>query len=178
MAPISTSRSDQSVGLRRALALAVLCVAPLASGCYAYTLVEHAPVGSLARVRIPVQPVVVAPGQPPETVAIEGRILSAGDTLSLETNTRRFIGAFRELMGRDTLRVARGAVASIEVREFSAVRSVALGAAVAAGTAALALAARDTEGGRAGEGPGGGGSESFFTAVGIPLGAALRLFGR
>ena len=174
----STPRSDRPAGLRRVLALALLCVAPLASGCYAYTLVEHAPVGSLARVRVPIQPAVIAPGRAPETVAIEGLVLSSGDTLSLETNTRRFIGAFRELMSRDTLRVARSAVASIEVREFSAVRSVALGAAVAAGTAALALAARGTEGGRAGEGPGGGGSESFFTAVGIPVGAVLRLFGR
>lgn len=149
----------------------------MASGCYAYTLVEHAPVGSLARVRVPIQPAVIAPGRPPETVAIEGLILSSGDTLSLETSTRRFIGAFRELMGRDTLRVARGAVASIEVREFSAVRSVALGAAVAAGTAALALAVQGTEGGQAGEGPGEGGSESFLTTVDIPLGAVLRLFG-
>ena len=173
----SASRSGHSGGLRRVLRLTLLCVAPLASGCYAYTRVEHAPVGSLARVRVPIQPAVIAPGRPPETVAIEGLILSSGDTLSLETSTRRFIGAFRELTGRDTLRVARGAVASIEVREFSAVRSVALGAVLAAGTAALALAARGTEGGQAGEGPGEGGSESFLTTVPIPLGAVLRLFG-
>ena len=165
-------------GTRRILPLALLCAAPLVAGCYTYTLVEDLPVGSVARVRVPARSAVVGPETFPETVAIEGLVLSLGDTLSLEAGTRQFAGTFREVLRYDTLRVARDRVASIEVRNFSVVRSVTLGAGVAAGTVALALAALGTEAGEGGEGPGHGGSESFTATLGIVVGTIARLFSR
>ena len=165
-------------GTRRILPLALLCAAPLVAGCYAYTLVEDPPVGSVARVRVPARSAVVGPATFPQTVAIEGLVLSLGDTLSLEAGTRQFAGTFREVLRYDTLRVARDRIASIEVRNFSVVRSVTLGAGVAAGTVALALAALGTEAGEGGEGPGQGGSESFTATLGIVVGTIARLFSR
>lgn len=164
--------------VRRVLPLALLGAAPLLSGCYTYTLVEEPPVGSVARVRVPVRSAVVAPETPPETVAVEGLVLSLGDTLSLEAGTRRFAGTSREVLRYDTLRVARDGVASIEVRNLSVARSVTLGAGVAAGTVALALAALGTGAGEGGEGPGQGGSGGFAATFSIVVGTVVRLFGR
>ena len=164
--------------VRRILPLALLGVAPLVGGCYTYTLAQDPPVGSVARVRVPVRSAAVGPEAPPETVTIEGLVLSLGDTLSLEAATRQFVGTFREVLRYDTLRVARDGVASIEVRNFSVVRSVTLGAGVAAGTVALALGAFRTETGQGGEGPGEGGSGSFAATFGIVVGTVARLFRR
>ena len=171
-------RSNRLGALGRMLPAALLCGAPLVSGCYTYRLVEEAPVGSVARLRVPVQTAIVDSNSPPETVAIEGLILSFGDTISFEASNRQVIGAFREVVRFDTLRVARTGLASIEVREFSRTRSVVLGVAVAAGTAGLALAALGVEGGEAGDRPGDGGSESFTSGIAIGVGAIARLFGR
>ena len=164
--------------IRRVLSLAVPGTAFLLSGCYTYRLVEEPLVGSVARVRVPVEAAVTGPGSPAGTVALEGLVVSAGDTLALETETRQFAGTFREVLRYDTLRVARDGVASIEVRNFSVVRSVTLGAGIAAGTVALALAALGTEAGEGGEGPGQGGSESFAATFSIVVGTVARLFGR
>ncbi|MXY32300.1 MAG: hypothetical protein F4Y48_13965, partial [Gammaproteobacteria bacterium] len=149
-------RSDRAGTLRPLLFAALLCGLPLVSGCYTYRLVEEAPVGSVARLRVPIQSAIVDPNAPPETVAIEGLIISFGDTISFEASNRQVIGAFREVVQYDTLQVARDGLASIEVREFSRARSVVLGVAVAAGTVGLALAALGVEGGAAGEKPGEG----------------------
>lgn len=170
--------SDPVGALRRLLFVALLSGMPLVSGCYTYSLVEDAPVGSAARLRVPIQSPIVDPSSPPETMAIEGLILSFGDTISLEASTRQIVGAFREVVHYDTLRVARDGLASIEVREFSKVRSVVLAAGLAAGTVALALAALGSEGGEAGEGPGRTGSESATAGISIAVGAIERLFGR
>ena len=162
----------------RLLGVAVLGAMPLVSGCYTYRLVEEAPVGSVARLRVPIQSAIVDPNSPPETVAIEGLILSFGDTIAFQASNRQVIGAFREVVQYDTLTVARDGLASIEVREFSKVGSVVLGTVVAVGTAALALAALGIEGGAAGEGPGGEGSESFTAGITVAVGAIGSLFGR
>ena len=164
--------------LRLLLPVALLSGIPLVSGCYTYRLVEEAPVGSVARLRVPVQSAVVGPGSLPETVAVEGLILSSGDTVSLEATTRQVAGAFREFVQYDTLQVARDGLASIEVREFAAVRSLAFGAGIAAGTVAIALAALGNEGGEAGERPGRGGTGSFTAAVSTAVAALRTLFGR
>ena len=171
-------RSDPVVALGRMASIALLCGVPLVSGCYTYRLVEEAPVGSVARLRVPIQSAIVDPNAPPETVAIEGLILSFGDTIAFQASNRQVIGAFREVVQYDTLTVARDGLASIEVREFSKVRSVVLGTVVAVGTAALALAALGIEGGEAGEGPGGEGSESLTAGITVAIGAIGRLFGR
>ena len=176
---LALARGAWAVVLRRAVALGLWGVVPLlAAGCHTYRLAEDAPVGAVARLRVPIQSQTGGPGSPPETAAIEGRILSSGDTLRLVASTRQFTGAFREFVRLDTLRLARADLASIEVREFSVARSVALGAGVAATTAALALAALGTESGEGGEGPGGSGSQSLAAVVSIPVGAVRRLFGR
>ncbi len=171
-------RSDPCGLLRRMLPAALLCGMPLVSGCYTYRLVEEAPVGSVARLRVPIQSAIVDPNSPPETVAIEGLIISFGDTISFEASNRQVIGAFREVVQYDTLQVARDGLASIEVREFSRTRSVLLGIGVAAGTAGLALAALGIEGGEAGQRPGGDGSESFTAGIAVGVGALGRLLGR
>lgn len=164
--------------LRHMLFAALLCGPPLVSGCYTYRLVEEAPVGSVARLRVPIQSAIVDPNSPPETVAIEGLIIAFGDTISFEASSRQVTGAFREVVQYDTLRVARDGLASIEVREFSRTRSVVLGVAVAAGTTGLALAALGAEGGQAGDRPGEGGAESFTAGISVGVGALGRLFGR
>ena len=164
--------------IRRILPVALLGAAPLLSGCYTYTLVEEPPVGSVARVRVPVRSAAAGPEIPPETVAVEGLVLSLGDTLSLEAGTRQFAGTSREVLRYDTLRVARDGVASIEVRNLSVARSVALGAGVAAGTVALALAALGTGAGEGGEEPGRGGPGGLAATFSIAVGAVARLFGR
>ncbi len=175
---ISMARSDPLGTLRRILSVALLSGMPLVSGCYTYRLVEDAPVGSVARLRVPLQSAVVGPSLSPETVAVEGLILSSGDTVSLEASTRQVAGAFREFVQYDTLRVARDGLASIEVREFAVVRSLAFGAGIAAGTVAIALAALGTEGGEAGERPDRGGFGSFTAAVNAAIGAVRTLYGR
>ena len=164
--------------IRRLRSLAVLATTFLLSGCYTYRLVEDPLVGSVARVRVPVETSVTGPGSPAGAVALEGLVLSAGDTLALETETRQLAGAFREVLRYDTLRVARDGIASIEVREFSVVRSVALGAGVAAGVAALAVAALGTEDGAGGGGSGDGGRGNLSAAVETAVAAFTRLFGR
>lgn len=171
-------RSDRSGALRRMFLAALLCAAPLVSGCYTYRLVEEAPVGSVARLRVPIQSAIVDPNSPPETVAIEGLILNFGDTISFQASNRQIIGAFREVVQYDTLQVARDGLASIEVREFSRVRSIVLGVGVTVGTAALALAALGVEGGQAGDQPSGEGPESFTAGIAVGVGAIGRLFGR
>lgn len=163
--------------IRRVLSLALPGTAFLLSGCYTYRLVEEPLVGSVARVRVPVE-AAAGTGSPAGTVALEGLVVSAGDTLALEAETRQFAGTLREVLRYDTLRVARDGVASIEVRNLSVVRSVTLGAGIAAGTVALALAALGTEAGEGGEGPGHGGSESFAATFSIVVGTVARLFRR
>lgn len=171
-------RSDSPGALRRMLFAALLCGLPLVAGCYTYRLVEEAPVGSVARLRVPIQTAIVDPNSPPETIAIEGLIISFGDTISFQASSRQIVGAFREVVQYDTLQVARNGLASIEVREFSSARSIVLGAAVAAGTTGLALAALGVEGGQAGDRPGEGGTQSFTAGIMIGVGAIGRLFGR
>ena len=158
---------------------AVLCVVLTVSGCYSYRLTDEAPVGTTARLRVPVQSAIVDPNSPPGTVAIEGKIISVGDTIRFEASTRHVLGTFRDVVQYDTLSVARDGLVSIEVREFSTTKSVLLGAGIAAGTAALADAAAGVGGGDAGDHPGTEPPQTS-TAVGVsvPVNVIGRWFGR
>lgn len=159
--------------------VALLWVVLAVSGCYSYRLVEDAPVGAVARLRVPIQSAIVDPNSPSETVAVEGKIVSVGDTIWFEASTRHTVGLFRDVVQYDTLRVARDGLASIEVREFSTTKSVLLGAGLAAGTAALAAAAAGVGGGQAGAGPGGDAPQTSTTvSVSVPASGIGQWLGR
>ena len=161
--------------LRYLRSTVLLLGAFLLSGCYRYIPVETPPPGSVARVRVPIQSAVADPNAPPETVAVEGQVLAAGDSIVLAARLSREVSVFQQYVRFDTFRVARAELASVELKEFATGRSVALGAAVAGGTALLALAALGIRGGNDGEGGGDGDGPQGFTvrlssAVGIILG--------
>lgn len=96
----------------------------------------------MVRVSVPMTSALSSPNASPQTAAVEGRLVSAGDTLVLAVQTRRMFGVHREIMQYDTMRVASTQASTVEVREFSTGRSIALGtviAVAAGGGAALAF---------------------------------------
>jgi len=117
----------------------VLVVSSILAGCYTYAPVQSPMVGSTVRVHVPVQSAVADRNAAPRTETVEGVVLGAGDTLALATETRREIGAYRELIQFDTLRLGMDQTSLVEAREFSTARSIGLGAAIAvvAGVAAV-----------------------------------------
>ncbi len=126
-------------------------------GCYTYRPVETAPIGSGVRVHIPVSSSVDIPGRQAETVTVEGTLLTLGDSVAVSTETRRELGAYREIVQRDTLLLAASQVSRIEVKEFSKGRSIGLGLMIAGAVVAAAAVAFGVGGGSAGDGPPGGG---------------------
>lgn len=158
---------------------ALLCVVLTASGCYSYRLTEDAPVGAVARLRVPIQSAIVDPNSPPGTVAVEGKVISVGDTIEFEASTRHTLGLFQDVVQYDTLRVARDGVVSIEVREFSTTKSVLLGAGIVAGTATLAAAAAGVGGGDAGDAPSTDPPQNSTTVgVSVPVSSIGHWLGR
>lgn len=135
--------------------LACVAIAVL-SGCHTYHVVDEPPVGSMVRVRVPLTSAIAGTRAPIETVSLEGLLVAAGDTLMLATETRRELGAYRELIQRDTLRLARSQASSVEVREFSTARSVVLGTVIAGVAGLAAWYAFDLGGGQAGDDSGNG----------------------
>ncbi|MDE2793935.1 MAG: hypothetical protein OXL34_03865 [Gemmatimonadota bacterium] len=131
------------------------------SGCHTYLPIESPAPGSVARVHVPVQSAVSNPNVPPPTVSVEGTVLSAGDTIVLEVQSRQYFGALQEVVQENVYRVARDEVVTIELREFSTRRSVLLGGAVLVGVVGLALAAFGGEFGEGGNGPDENGGRSF-----------------
>ena len=131
------------------------------SGCHTYLPIESPAPGSVARVHVPVQSAVSNPNAPPPTVSVEGTVLSAGDTIVLEVQSRQYFGALQEVVQENVYRVARDEVVTIELREFSTRRSVVLGGAVLVGVVGLALAAFGGEFGQGGNGPDENGGRSF-----------------
>lgn len=136
-----------------------------ASGCHTYTPVESPPLGSIVRVHVPLTSALSNPNAPPQTVSIEGRVLSASDTISLATQTRREIGAFREIVEYDTLRLDVDGLAGMEIREFSTTRSLILTTVIVGGATGLALAALNIEVGGTGENGNGGGPVTLSSVV-------------
>lgn len=167
------------VRARRCRLVALLCAVLTVPGCYSYRLADEAPVGAVARMRVPLRSAVTNPNAPPGTVAIEGKIISVGDSIRFEASTRHTVGLFRDVVQYDTLSLARDGLVSIEVREFSTTKSVLLGAGIVAGTAALAAAAAGVGGGDAGAGPGSDAPQaSTAMGVSVPVTSIGQWFGR
>ena len=145
------------------LALTALLLA--AGGCHTYAPIESATPGTIVRVHVPLTSALANPNAPPETVSIEGEVLTASDTISLATRSRREIGAFREIVEFDTLRLSVDALVGMEVREFSTARSVVLGVAIAGAAAAFAWSALSIEVGGTGDDGNGGGPVSLSSVV-------------
>ena len=144
-------------------AAAVLALVSALNGCYAYRPVESAPVGASVRVHIPVGSSVDIPGRAAETVTVEGSLLELGDSIAIATETRRELGAYREIVQFDTLRLGVSQIARIELKEFSQGRSIGLGLAISGVVAAAAAVAFGVGGGAAGDGPpDGGGPQGAF----------------
>lgn len=164
--------ASRRLGVRRMRRLGVgrigvVCLlATFLSGCHTYHQVDNPPVGSMVRVRVPVTSAIAGRNAPVESASIEGMLVAADDTLTLATETRREFGAYRELMQRDTLRLARSQASSVEVREFSTKRSVVLGVVIAGVAGVSAWYAFDLGGG--GDPPGGNGGEPPALSVVTP----------
>lgn len=130
----------------------------LAGGaCHTYTPVEAPVPGTIVRVHVPVRSAISNPNAPPQTVSVEGQVLSASDTIALATRIRQQAGLFREIVQYDTLRLTIDDLAGMEVREFSTARSLVLTGVILGGATGLALAALSIETGSTGDdgGPGG-----------------------
>lgn len=163
-----------AVGRRRLRAVVWLLGSFLLSGCYRYVPVEVPIPTTVARIKVPVESAVADPNAPPETIAMEGTVLeSVGDTLILEARLTRDVSAFQQYVRLDTFRIAHAELSSVEVKEFSKGRSVALGVVVASGAALMAWAALGIQGGSDGQGNGDGDGSQGFTVV---LSAATRVF--
>lgn len=141
------------------------------TACHTYTPVTTPAPGSTVRVEIPVRSAVDDPNAPTPTRSVEGRVVSAGDTLVLATQDRYEYGAYREIMRYDTLRLGPEQHTSVEVREFSNRRSVVLGVALTGIVVGAALFALGNTFGSEGEGLPDDTPNS--SVIGIPLGPIL-----
>ena len=133
----SSERTLAGLALRAAKCCGLVVGAAILSGCFQYLPVETPTPGSVARLRVPLTSAVARPGAPPETTTVEGVVLESGDTIVIEVQTRREIGAFREFVQENTYRIARDQLVGIEMREVSRARSVGLGALILVGTGVL-----------------------------------------
>lgn len=149
----------------------------LLAGCYAYVPVARPSPGATVRIQVPVRSAADQAGRAPRSISLEGAVLAFGDTLVLETKARRQLGAFRELVELDTLRIEVAALSGIEERRLSKPRTYAFTAAVAAGATALTLAALEAGGGAGGAGPGDEVPQGSVVLNAIVLGA-LKVLGR
>lgn len=120
-----------------ARAFVLVLGAALLSGCHTYRVVDAPTIGSTVRVHVPVTSALNAGRD--ESASVEGVLLSFGDSIKLESQTRRAIGAFRELSQVDTFRLATEQASLVEVRELSRKRSVVLGVAVLGGVTLAAV---------------------------------------
>lgn len=156
----------------------VLAGAAFLTGCHTYQTVDAPVPGSTVRVSVPVSSAFSDPNAASQTAAVEGLLLSAGDTLVLAVETRRMFGVHREITQYDTMRVASTHASTVEVREFSTGRSVALGTVIAAAATGAAAVAFGLGGGSAGEGPDGTDPVSSIVVSRSLLGALWGLVGR
>jgi hypothetical protein len=119
----------------------------LLTACHTYRAVDEPLPGTTVRVHVPVESPLASRNAPPASVSVEGLVVKGGDTLVLAVTTRREFGAFRELMQHDTVYLGPEQRTGVEVREFSAARSIVLGSVIAAGVAGLAATAFGLGGG-------------------------------
>ena len=134
--------------------LAVLGATVL-SGCYTYVPVENPAPMTPVRITVPISNAVQNPNRAPETYTMEGIVVSSGDSLVLSTESRTEMGAFREVVRIDTVRVATRSLTGLDEKVFSTQRSIGLGVLVAGGTAALVSGILSITTGSDGDGPGG-----------------------
>ncbi len=164
-------------GFRRYRSVAAVAFLGALAGCYTYRVDAPAP-GAVARVHVPVLSAADDPNEAPETASVEGIVVEYGDSIVLATKIRRDIGAYREVVRDDTLRIPVEGTTRIEVREFSRAKSTVLGAVIAGGAALLALAALGIQGGDAGDDGSGDGDRSFRVSFAGLADLARRLAGR
>lgn len=146
-------------------------------GCYTYRPIDTAAPGTTVRVQVPVTSAVASPNAAPRSESVEGHVVSNDDEIVLSVRTRRMIGAVREVMVEDTLRLRPEQISSLEVREFSSGRSIVLGVVIAGGVAAVAAAGLGLGGGDEGD-PGGPGPVAAVVVSERRLfSAILRLLG-
>lgn len=149
------------------------------SGCYAYIPVDEPAPGSIVRIQVPVRSAISRPNQAPESISMEGLVLSATDSVVLEVASRRELGAFREIRRVDTLRVARADLSAVHSRVFSRGRSVGLGVAIVSATATLAAVAFGLRGGSSGDdGDGNGNPTASSIRINPIFSAVLQALGR
>ena len=166
--------------LKRTLSVSGLAAAALlGSACYTYQPADAPSPGTVVRVGVPVASPINRPNQAPETVRFEGRLLALDDTVLVETKSRRDMGAFREILELDTLRVATSNISLLEERFLSKPRTYAFTAVVTAGAALLGIAAMNTLTGEEGDPDknGGGDPQGQLNLVPV-LSGLLKLVGR
>jgi len=152
--------------------------AAVMSGCYSYVPVERPSPGSIVRIQVPVRTAVDNRNREPETMSMEGTVLTTGDSLVLQVESRRELGAYRELTQTDTVRVAPKDLAGVDLRVFSKPKTFLLTAGIVGVTVALAAVALGLGGGSAGSIPppdGGPGSAIVLKPI---LSALLGAVGR
>ncbi|MGD8319497.1 MAG: hypothetical protein PVJ02_03560 [Gemmatimonadota bacterium] len=134
--------------------------AALLSGCYSYVPVQRPQPGTTVRIHVPARQADIGRSRnaEPETLDFEGRVVSFGDTLLLETESRREFGPFHEVFQYDTLRVAPQNLAGIEERYLSKPKTYGFAALVTVGAVGLAIAALKVATGSGGSGSPGGGN--------------------
>jgi hypothetical protein len=166
-------------GIRR-MARGLLAVAAgmAATGCYTYVPVTTPTPGATVRLHVPVHTSAVARNLAPSSVEVEGTLLSAGDTLVLETESTREAGTFRQVMLMDTMRVSRGDLDGVDLRTLSKGRTVVFGLAVAAATAGVAIGiANAVSGSQGGQDGGGKPNGAVIASFPFALSRILRLVG-
>ncbi len=167
--------------MRRPLAADAFLAASVAwfsAGCYSYAPVQRPTPGSTVRIHVPVRSAVAGRQAREESVAFEGLVLSFGDSLYLQTTSRREYGAFREVFEFDTLRVAPGVLMGMEERYLSKPKTYGFAALVAVGTTALVVAAVNAAGGSGGGNDGNGGGPQTAIIVRPIVSSLLRAIGR
>lgn len=156
----------------------VACAAILSSACYSYAPVERPAPGSTVRIHVPVRSAVAGRNVQEESVSFEGTVLSFGDSLYLQTTSRREYGAFREVFEFDTLHVDPRNLMGMEERYLSKPKTYGFVALVTAGAAGLVVAAVNAAGGSGGDGNGNGGGPVAAVIVKPIVSLLQRAFAR
>ncbi len=152
-----------------------ICAAVL-SGCYTYVPVERPAPNTAVRITVPVMSAVQNRNQAPGSYTVDGLVVSSGDSLVLETQSRTETGAYRQIMRVDTLRIAQSSLLGIDEKVFSRQKSIGLGVVITAGVVGLISGIISVTSGQDGGGPGGGGTENQIRIDPI-FGSFLKLIG-
>lgn len=170
---MSFSRPSRSLA-----AVALAMIAPMLTGCYNYVPVENPSPGALVRMKVPVRTSVRGSNEELESFAIEGVVVSSGDTVVLATTVRAQYGAFREVTLVDTLRAARVDLVALDEKVYSRQKSVALGVVIAGGIALLIGSVTGFAGGSEWEDVGDGTMPNASVVLTSALTGLLGIFGR